>query len=315
MKKQPFYVGALVLALIALVACAAPTPVPPTPTAIPPTATPVPTPDPTAVIKSLVDALNAGNVDASMAFCADDALRTQQPPPTGQSGTWSGKEQIRSVFKGMIADHFSVELSNLKVTGDKTTYTCTFATDTYRKLGVAPLVALEEAVIEGGKIKSQKVTITPESLAKIQAATAAQAKTATPTAIPPTSAPIPPTPTPRAVSQATIRVGNLDRTYLYYVPANLPRNAPLVLVFHGYGYGAEDMRRYTGSEFETLADRNGFVVVYPNGYQRSWNECRKTTPFAAQRENIDDVGFVRALIQRFRADYGINTTQILCRRA
>jgi len=68
MKKQPFYVGALVLALIALVACAAPTPVPPTPTAIPPTATPVPTPDPTAVIKSLVDALNAGNVDASMAF-------------------------------------------------------------------------------------------------------------------------------------------------------------------------------------------------------------------------------------------------------
>ena len=73
-----------------------------------------------------------------------------------------------------------------------------------------------------------------------------------PTLAPPTFTAIPPTPTilaldpfrgiapsatqtppPRAVSQGTIRVGDLDRNYLYYIPANLPRNAPLLLAFHG----------------------------------------------------------------------------------
>jgi 4-methyl-5(b-hydroxyethyl)-thiazole monophosphate biosynthesis len=71
-------------------------------------------------------------------------------------------------------------VSNLKVVGDKITLTGTLSTDTYRKLGVAPIVITEEAVIVGGKIKSETMTVTPESLAKIQAAMAAQAKAATP---------------------------------------------------------------------------------------------------------------------------------------
>jgi polyhydroxybutyrate depolymerase len=138
---------------------------------------------------------------------------------------------------------------------------------------------------------------------------------AAPAAVPPTTtpAPVPPsaqTGAPRTLPQATIRVGDLDRTYLYYVPANLPRNAPLVFVFHGLGYDALTMRAYTGYEFESLADQNGFVVVYPDGYQNSWNDCRKPLPFPSRQQNIDDVEFVRALIARFRADYGINSSQV-----
>jgi len=141
---------------------------------------------------------NAGDVEAAIAFYADDALRTQQPPPAGQSGVWTGKEQVRGFVKGLVADHFKVELSNLKAAGDKITYTCTFSTDTYRKLGVAPLVAVEEAMLERGKIKSQTVTVTPESVAKIQAAmAAAQAKAATPTPAPPSATAIKPIQIPR----------------------------------------------------------------------------------------------------------------------
>jgi protease I len=155
---------------LALVACAAPAP----------TATPVPTPDPAAVIKSLAAALNAGNVDAVMAFYADDATITHKPAPAGQSGILTGKEQIRGFIQGLVAGNFSGEVSNLKVMGDKVTLTGTLSTDTYRKLGVAPIVIAEEAVIVGGKIKSETMTVTPESLAKIQAAMAAQAKATTP---------------------------------------------------------------------------------------------------------------------------------------
>ncbi|MBI4789708.1 MAG: nuclear transport factor 2 family protein [Chloroflexi bacterium] len=312
MKTKLFLLCAF--ALIALVACAAPAP---TATPVPPTTVPMPTvvpsPDLASVIKSQVDALNAGNVDAVMAFFADAATQTMQPPPAGQSGVWTGKEQIRGFFSGLIADHFSVELSNVKMAGDKITYTCTFSTDSYKKLGVAPIVAVEDTVFEGGKIKSKTITLTPESLAKIQAAmAAAQAKAApTPTTAPPTSAPAMATPTPRAVSQATIRVGDLDRTYLYYVPANLPRNTPLLFALHAYrGVDAERMRAVTVYEFESLADQYGFVVVYPQGYQISWNACTKAETIPAIKQNIDDTGFIRALIAKFRADYGINTSRV-----
>ena len=166
-----------------------------------------------------------------------------------------------------------------------------------------------------------------------------------PMAVPPTAMPIPPTPTavpptspsspttkptlapnvsailtavapqgqssaPRVLPQATIHVGNLDRTYLYYVPANLPRNAPLLFAFHGSGQNGEAMRDFTGFGFESLADQYGFIVVYPNGYQNSWNACRKYSASPAKTLNIDDVGFVRELVARFHTDYGINTSRV-----
>ena len=207
MKTNLIYAGALALCVIALVACAAPTPVP---TPVPPTAVPKPTavppPDLASLIKALVDVLNAGNVDAAVAFFTDDATQTQQPPPSaGQSGVRTGKEQIRGFYKGLIDDHFSVELSNVKVAGDKITYTCTFSTDSYKKLGVAPIVAVEDAVFEGGKIKSKTITVTPESLAKIQAAmAAAQAK---------------PPPDPGSLIKdlvSALNAGNLDAAMAFY---------------------------------------------------------------------------------------------------
>ncbi|CAG0944850.1 hypothetical protein ANRL1_01980 [Anaerolineae bacterium] len=166
MKTKLFLLCAL--CVIALVACAAPPP-----------PTPVPPPDPASLIKDLVGVLNAGNVDAAIAFFTDDATQTQLPPPSGTTGIRAGKEQIRGFYKGLIDDHFSVELSNVKVAGDKVTYTCTFSTDSYKKMGVAPLVTVEETVFADGKIKSQTINVSPESLAKIQAAmAAAQTKSA-----------------------------------------------------------------------------------------------------------------------------------------
>ncbi len=174
MKTQLFSLWVCALCVIALAACAAPTP------------------DPASQIKALVDVLNAGNVDAAIAFFTDDAMQTQTPPPSGTSGIRTGKDQIRGFYKGLIDDHFSVELSNVKTAGDKVTYTCTFSTDSYKKMGVAPLVTLEEAVFVGGKIKSQTINVSPESLAKIQAAMAAQAKPPAPPTILPTVATLDP---------------------------------------------------------------------------------------------------------------------------
>jgi polyhydroxybutyrate depolymerase len=57
------------------------------------------------------------------------------------------------------------------------------------------------------------------------------------------------------------------RRYLVYAPKDMPGTpVPVVFVFHGYGANAEAAAYYyTHTRFETLADRDGFVVVYGNG--------------------------------------------------
>src|ERR1700692_2979482 len=78
-----------------------------------------------------------------------------------------------------------------------------------------------------------------------------------------------------AIQRVTLHVGDRDRTYLTYVPAQLSKDAPLVIVLHGSFMDGEMMRKWTGYEFDQWADRKGFVGVFPGGYQHKredWQE-------------------------------------------
>jgi polyhydroxybutyrate depolymerase len=98
----------------------------------------------------------------------------------------------------------------------------------------------------------------------------------------------PPPQVPRlssAIQRATLHVGDGDRTYLAYAPAQLSKGAPLVIVLHGPVMDGEMMRQWTGYEFDHWADRKGFVVVYPDGYKHNWNDCHKDATFPAKLEH------------------------------
>lgn len=96
----------------------------------------------------------------------------------------------------------------------------------------------------------------------------------------------------------TDTVGGRERTFIEYVPKALAPGAPLLFVLHPSGGDADDMRMYSRYEFEELADRHGFLVVYPDGFDNTWNDCRSGSPFASKRLKIDDTGFIRSLIDR-----------------
>jgi polyhydroxybutyrate depolymerase len=67
--------------------------------------------------------------------------------------------------------------------------------------------------------------------------------------------------------QSTKDCGAVTRRYLSYVPKSLAANsdAPIVIALHGLGADAETMRSFiTQGRFETLAERDGFIVVYGN---------------------------------------------------
>jgi polyhydroxybutyrate depolymerase len=112
------------------------------------------------------------------------------------------------------------------------------------------------------------------------------------------------------IRRERIEVGNRERSFLAYVPAKLPAGSPLVIVLHGAGMNGERMRRATGYEFDRLADERAYVVLYPDGYKRTWNDCRKESTYPAKLENVDDVGFIEALIARYQKENGIDAKRV-----
>ncbi|MGB8358935.1 MAG: PHB depolymerase family esterase, partial [Bacteroidales bacterium] len=62
---------------------------------------------------------------------------------------------------------------------------------------------------------------------------------------------------------------DLERTYILHIPPGHDKSAqvPLVLALHGRGTTAEGMVLITRKGFNKLADRDGFLLVYPNGIE------------------------------------------------
>lgn len=107
---------------------------------------------------------------------------------------------------------------------------------------------------------------------------------------------------------------NLRRNYLVHVPpqAASKRPMPVVLAFHGGGSNAEVMRSYT--RLDRAADRDGYIVVYPNGSSGfqgrflTWNAGSCCGPAAALQ--VDDVGFSLAVLDDLAARTTIDPTRI-----
>jgi polyhydroxybutyrate depolymerase len=86
--------------------------------------------------------------------------------------------------------------------------------------------------------------------------------------------------------------------------------SPLILAFHGGGGTGARFRSFVGASLERLADRFGFLVAYPDGFESHWNGCRSAARFSANTRSIDDVGFTRALIDRFNVDHRLDRSQV-----
>ncbi len=113
-----------------------------------------------------------------------------------------------------------------------------------------------------------------------------------------------------ALRRDSLQVGALTRSYLAYVPDRLAEHPALVLAFHGSNGNGQTMRVFTGFGFERLAEKYGFVVVYPDGFEGHWNDCRASGPYTANTLDVDDLGFVRALVRRFQDTHGVDPARV-----
>ncbi len=105
----------------------------------------------------------------------------------------------------------------------------------------------------------------------------------------------------------SISAGGLDRSYRVYVPAGLPPAAPLVVMLHG-GFGSADQAEQAYG-WNQLADREKFVVAYPDGVGRAWNSLGGCCGRPA-RQGIDDVGFIAAVVDEVAANVSVDRARI-----
>jgi polyhydroxybutyrate depolymerase len=105
-----------------------------------------------------------------------------------------------------------------------------------------------------------------------------------------------------------------ERSYVLRVPDGYlsTGECPLVVVLHGGGGSADVIEETTG--FTDLAEREGFIVVYPNGTGEL--PCRLLTwnsgyiDVWASKHDIDDSGFVAALVERLSELYSIDRDRV-----
>ncbi len=104
----------------------------------------------------------------------------------------------------------------------------------------------------------------------------------------------------------------LVRTYLLHVPPGYVNTKPtsLIIALHG-GFGSA-LNIENQSQLSIKSNEANFIVVYPEGIKvlgiRTWNAggcCGAAGSF-----NIDDVGFIDALIKKLSAEYSIDHKRI-----
>jgi polyhydroxybutyrate depolymerase len=120
---------------------------------------------------------------------------------------------------------------------------------------------------------------------------------------------------PAGKTTRTLIHNGLDRSYILYVPTSINWDAPVPLVFVFHGGTGNAQSAIVMSGFNDVADQNGFMLAYPNGAGRlsddkllTWNsgDCCGY----AQEKNMDDVGFVRAIVAELESMVDIDAKHI-----
>ena len=111
--------------------------------------------------------------------------------------------------------------------------------------------------------------------------------------------------------RTTLSVAGRPRSFTVIGDPDGPQERALVLVFHGSKQNGEAHRRFTGRALDELAADGQAVVVYLDGYRGNWNDARAESSFPARKVQVDDVAFVRAVIDSVNESHGFDENAVV----
>lgn len=99
------------------------------------------------------------------------------------------------------------------------------------------------------------------------------------------------------------------RIFHFNKPNNSNPNKNLIFVLHGSGgNGIKSMKATT--KLMALSESENLLLVFPDGYKKNWNECRKNAPAAANVENIDENIFFAKMIEYCVENFKVNAGRV-----
>jgi polyhydroxybutyrate depolymerase len=102
----------------------------------------------------------------------------------------------------------------------------------------------------------------------------------------------------------TIIHEGIEREYILHVPENLNNDSPIVFVIHGYTGSAEGIAAYSG--MNSIAEREGFIAVYPQGTIDSYGNAFFNVSYGFNDEStINDVSFIRELVKSISHEFNL----------
>ncbi|MGM9699481.1 MAG: alpha/beta hydrolase family esterase [Prevotella sp.] len=106
-----------------------------------------------------------------------------------------------------------------------------------------------------------------------------------------------------------ITVDGAKRSYWLYVPDKCGATAPVVFALHGASGHSTDKSPH----FNPIADKEGFIVVYPQGEPIYFPVFGGTvTGWDASGEENKDAAFIKAILDEIDNKYGIDRNRVYC---
>ncbi len=105
----------------------------------------------------------------------------------------------------------------------------------------------------------------------------------------------------------TVNVDGRERIFVVQSPKDPRSPLPVVFLFHGGGGRGENM---AAIGFREMVARENFLAVYPTGWKNNWNDGRSAARIAAQQEGVDDVKFVRVIVDELATRCQIDRSRI-----
>ncbi len=153
------------------------------------------------------------------------------------------------------------------------------------------------------------VTVPATTVAATTVATAAAPPSSESTAVPSTvlAAPVA-TAAPQCatlaggLTETTLNAGGVEHAVRIYVPSSFA-GSPLPVVIDWHGLGSTGTRQAMYSDYETVAEEEGFIVVHPTGVADTPGGASSWQLFATPALQRDDLAFAGALIDELTANW------------
>lgn len=97
--------------------------------------------------------------------------------------------------------------------------------------------------------------------------------------------------------ETSIQVGTTTRKMIVYAPSGIKQNSPLIITMHGMNQTMTDQKNQTS--FQSVADANGFILVYPQSIGTMWD-----------LNGTSDIDFILAIIDEMYKRYGIDRDRV-----